>query len=181
MASLRKNIERLNDWVQSGVGEDTLFEELSNERKQYEKFLQDFRKANVKTMLEIEKRNRQELMEMKADRNLTYASNTSNGLHNNYSRLWKQENDITEKMLSISKYLSETTQKSALTLDTLIASSQNVHATKDELQTTTATISYSGQLLKKYGRRECTDKILLAFAFAFFLACVAYIIQKRLF
>lgn len=181
LAAIRKNIERLNDWVQCGVDDDNLFQELSNQRKSYEHLQQTFRKANMQTMLDIEKKNRQELLEMKADQNLIYAPRPTNGSYSNYNRLWKQENDITQKMLAISKNLSETTQKSALTLDTLILSSQNVHSTKDELQTTSETISYSGQLIRKYGRRECTDKILLSFAFAFFLASVAYIIQKRLF
>lgn len=46
---------------------------------------------------------------------------------------------------------------------------------------TSGVISQSGKLLDKYGRRDLTDKILMFFAFAFFLSCVVYIIQKRLF
>jgi protein transport protein SEC20 len=46
---------------------------------------------------------------------------------------------------------------------------------------TGSVIDQSGKLLAKYGRREFTDKVLLLFAFAFFLACVLYIVQKRLF
>lgn len=97
------------------------------------------------------------------------------------SSLISQQDSVTDKMLSISRHLSETTQKSAATLETLVASSANVEGTRDELQSTAGSISQSGKLLKKYGRRECTDKVLLMFAFAFFLACVVYIVQKRLF
>lgn len=92
-----------------------------------------------------------------------------------------QHESVTEKMLSISRHLSETTQKSAATLETLVASSVSVEGTSEELHNTAGTIQQSGKLLKKYGRRECTDKILLFFAFGFFLACVIYIVQKRLF
>lgn len=92
-----------------------------------------------------------------------------------------QHETVTEKMLSISRHLSETTQKSAATLETLVQSSVSVEGTQDELLNTQGTISQSGKLLNKYGRRECTDKILLFFAFAFFIACVIYIVQKRLF
>ena len=60
-------------------------------------------------------------------------------------------------------------------------SSSNVHGIQDELQTTGGVISQSGKLLAKYGRREFTDKVLLLFAFIFFLVCVLYILQKRLF
>lgn len=60
-------------------------------------------------------------------------------------------------------------------------SSTSVHSTRDELLTTSSVIQQSGTLLAKYGRRELTDKVLLFFAFAFFFACVLYIVHKRLF
>ncbi|CAH1991636.1 unnamed protein product [Acanthoscelides obtectus] len=75
----------------------------------------------------------------------------------------------------------QTTQRSALTLDTLTASSDNVLGTEEELKVTSGAIGQSGKLLAKYGRREFTDKVLVFFAFIFFLACVLYIMQKRLF
>jgi hypothetical protein len=64
---------------------------------------------------------------------------------------------------------------------TVANSSSNVQGTEEELKTTGSVIMQSRKLLDKYGRREFTDKFLLLFAFAFFLACVLYIIQKRLF
>lgn len=62
-----------------------------------------------------------------------------------------------------------------------VTSSDKVGGTKDELEHQQQAIVQSGKLLGKYGRREVTDKVLLALAFAFFLACVFYILQKRLF
>jgi len=62
-----------------------------------------------------------------------------------------------------------------------VNSSTNVQGIHDELQTTGSVIIQSGKLLAKYGRREFTDKVLLLFAFIFFLACVLYVLQKRLF
>lgn len=132
---------------------------------------------------------------------------------------------VTDQLLSISRNLADTTQRSAETLETLgnyfflltkkmvfnyvklacskpslveifsstyifnsqipphIAanSSTSVHSTRDELLTTSSVIQQSGTLLAKYGRRELTDKVLLFFAFAFFFACVLYIVHKRLF
>jgi protein transport protein SEC20 len=64
---------------------------------------------------------------------------------------------------------------------TVANSSSNVQGTQEELQTTGSVIVHSRKLLAKYGRREFTDKFLLIFAFVFFLACVLYILQKRLF
>jgi len=152
---------------------------VDDHRDQFSKTLQAFRKANVSTMLEIEKANREELMAITGESELRQRT-TTRARHNQGS-LVSQENDVTEKMLAISRHLSETTQKSAITLETLVASSQNVEATSDELHHTAGSISMSGKLLKKYGRRECTDKMLLFFAFSLFLACVFYIVQKRLF
>ena len=187
LAALRKNIDRLNDWARD-TGDPALSKEVDTQREQFSKVLQAFRKANVTTMMEIEKANREELMAITGETDLRQRHNvdTSRGgsgaaSRHNRSSLVSQENNVTEKMLAISRHLSETTQKSAITLETLVASSQNVEATRDELQNTAGTISQSGKLLKKYGRRECTDKMLLFFAFAFFLACVFYIVQKRLF
>lgn len=151
--------------------------------------LQAFRKANIQTMLELEKTDRVDLLasvstgsDTDGTRHRASAAATSGG-----SGLAKkagvvsQHESVTEKMLSISRHLSETTQKSAATLETLVASSVSVEGTSEELHNTAGTIQQSGKLLKKYGRRECTDKILLFFAFAFFIACVIYIVQKRLF
>lgn len=63
----------------------------------------------------------------------------------------------------------------------VVNSSSNVTSTQQELRDTGSAIAQSGKLLAKYGRREFTDKLILLFAFAFFLACVFYIILKLLF
>lgn len=60
-------------------------------------------------------------------------------------------------------------------------SSGNVKLTHKELGHTGSVIKQSGELLAKYGRREFTDKLILLFAFGFFIFCVLYVIQKRLF
>lgn len=128
-------------------------------------------------MLEIEKTDRSELLApATSDTDVRQRS----GLAKKGSVV-SQHESVTEKMLSVSRHLSETTQKSAATLETLVQSSVSVDGTQDELLNTQGTISQSGKLLQKYGRRDCTDKILLFFAFAFFIACVIYIVQKRLF
>lgn len=62
-----------------------------------------------------------------------------------------------------------------------VTSSDKVSGTRVELEHQQQVIVQSGKLLGKYGRREVTDKALLVLAFAFFLACVFYILQKRMF
>lgn len=139
--------------------------------------LQAFRRANITTMLEIEKLDKAELLSNTSEvrhRNVGQAKHTQSGLA-------YQQDSVTGKMLSISRHLSETTQKSAATLETLVSSSANVEGTSDELHHTAGSILHSKKLLKKYGRRECTDKILVFFAFTLFIVVVLYIVQKRLF
>ncbi|XP_055642349.1 vesicle transport protein SEC20 [Toxorhynchites rutilus septentrionalis] len=182
LAALRKCIERLDDWARD-EGDQDVYKEVDQHREQFSRTLQAFRKANISTMLEIEKQQKEELFELSPDNELRqrFPSGVAAAGKSNRSSLLSQQESVTDRMRSISQQLSDTTQKSAATLETLIYSSTSVEGTRDELLNTAGTISQSGKLLKKYGRRECTDKILLFFAFAFFLACVFYIVQKRLF
>lgn len=182
LAALRKCIERLDDWARD-EGDPNVYKEVDQHREQFSKTLQAFRKANISTMLEIEKQQKDELFALSPESELRqrHPGSSTTGSKSNRSSLLSQQESVTDRMRSISQQLSETTQKSAATLETLITSSTAVEGTRDELLNTAGTISQSGKLLKKYGRRECTDKILLFFAFAFFLACVFYIVQKRLF
>lgn len=127
-------------------------------------------------MLEIEKLDKAELLASTSE----VRHRTGHSKHSQSSLAYQQDS-VTEKMLSISRHLAETTQKSAATLETLVSSSSNVEGTNDELQNTAGSILHSKKLLKKYGRRECTDKILVFFAFTLFIVVVLYIVQKRLF
>lgn len=171
LSQLRKCIEKLDDWARD-ENDPQLSKDVDSHREQFSRTLQAFRKANISTMLEIEKSDKGELFTMTPDAELRQRHKTS---------LISQQESVTERMLSISKNLAETTQKSAATLDSLVQSSATVDSTNEELLNTGGTIQQSGKLLNKYGRRETTDKILLFFAFIFFLACVIYIVQKRLF
>lgn len=126
-------------------------------------------------MLEIERLDKADLLASTSEvRHRGSSKHTQSGLA-------FQQDSVTEKMLSISRHLSETTQKSAATLESLVTSSANVDGTNDELRNTAGIILTSKKLLKKYGRRECTDKILVFFAFTLFIMVVLYIVQKRLF
>lgn len=107
--------------------------------------------------------------------------------------------NVTDHLLSISRHLAETSQRSADTLETLgtlnlifyacpaywfyfaANSSHTLLTTQEEFKNMGGVIGQSGKLLAKYGRRELTDKVLVFFAFAFFMACVLYIIKKWLF
>lgn len=138
--------------------------------------MDSFKKANMRSMLTIEKNIKNELLKSSSgDQSLRQRPlRDKQSMANMSSR-------VTDQLLSISRQLAETTDRSAKTLETLVISSDNVTGTQEELKVTAGTISQSGKLLAKYGRREFTDKILMFFAFAFFIVCVIYIVKKRIF
>lgn len=203
IAVLKLSIEHLASIAETEVDEKKRVELLSavnNYKEQLNTSLAAFRKANVVSACVIDKLAREDLFSMSEEQ-----QNALRRRHDKQS-LTNASSQVTEKLLSISRHLAETTQRSADTLDTLcmcsvscyyllldskcrilqivivsVTSSDKVGNTKDELEHQQQAIVQSGKLLGKYGRREVTDKALLALAFVFFLACVFYILQKRLF
>lgn len=138
--------------------------------------MDDFKKANIKSMLSIDKSNKEELL-----RPMNEETSLRQRQKRDKNNMVKLTSSVTDQLLSISRQLADTTKSSADTLDSLVISSDNVIGTQDELKVTSGAIGQSGKLLAKYGRREFTDKMLMLFAFAFFIACALYIVQKRLF
>ncbi|XP_063236628.1 vesicle transport protein SEC20 [Bacillus rossius redtenbacheri] len=179
LATLRQHINQLEALARDEdkpSARAALLEEVEGHRQQLTSSYAAFRKANVACLLSLDRADKEELLD---------AAGEEVALRHRQRRdkegLVKASSSVTDQLLSISKNLAETAQRSAGTLDSLVNSSSNVHDTQQELLTTGSVILQSSKLLDKYGRREFTDKVLLFFAFAFFLACVVYIIQKRLF
>ncbi|XP_044743438.1 vesicle transport protein SEC20 [Chrysoperla carnea] len=179
IASLRKHIEHLNELV-SECNDEELDNEIDTHRKQLTSTLAAFRKANMNAMLTIEKANSTDLFDTNKDEDTSSTVRKRTAANAGKAGLLKVSSNVTDQLLSISRQLADTTQRSADTLDSLVSSSSSVQGTNDELINTKGTIGQSEKLLAKYGRREFTDKVLLFFAFSFFLACVLYIVQKRL-
>ncbi|EZA57773.1 hypothetical protein DMN91_002827 [Ooceraea biroi] len=178
IATLKSSIEQLASIAETEPNEDKKSELLAavdSYKKQLNSSLVAFRKANIVSACAIDKLARENLFSMPEDQqNALRKRRDKQSLANTSSK-------VTDKLLSIARQLADTTQRSADTLDTLLTSSDKVGGTKGELEHQQQVILQSGKLLGKYGRREVTDKALLALAFAFFLACVFYILQKRLF
>jgi protein transport protein SEC20 len=175
ISALRKFIDKFGDIAKERKNSQFLKDVVSY-REQLASTMDAFKKANIKSMLAIEKGVQDELMRPKNEETILRQRQKRDK-----ENLVKMSSNITEQLLSISRQLADTTKRSADTLDTLVTSSDNVIGSQEELKVTSSTISQSGKLLAKYGRREFTDKILMFFAFVFFVACVFYIVQKRLF
>ncbi|KAG6797200.1 vesicle transport protein SEC20 isoform X1 [Apis mellifera caucasica] len=178
IAILKSSIDKLASIAERELSDKKRIEllaEVDVYKQQLNTSLAAFRKANVVSVCVIDKLAKEELLSMPEEQQSAIRRR-----HDKKS-LANTSNQLSDKLLSISRHLAETTQKSADTLDTLIISSDKVTSTKDELEHQQQAIVQSGKLLGKYGRREVTDKALVALAFIFFLACVIYILQKRLF
>lgn len=175
LTQLRELIDKLESLGKESFDSDVIAD-AKNHMEQYYNTFSMFRKANVLCMLAIEKANKDELFK---------ASDDSNALRQRVKKdkasMVKMSSGITDQLLSISRHLADTTQLSADTLQTLANSSMTVTGTTGELHETKNAISQSGKLLAKYSRRQFTDKLILLLGFAFFLACVLYILKKRLF
>lgn len=177
LAELRTNIENLELYARD-TADKKLMTEVESHRQQLTSTLKAFKEANFASLFAIEKAQREELHKKTNDED---ENTLRNRKKTDKSGLLKMSTGVTDQLLSISRQLADTTQRSQDTLDSLVTTSSTVKGTQDELQNTAGTISQSGKLLKKYGRREFTDKIIMFLAFLFFIACVFYIIQKRLF
>ncbi|XP_015510866.1 vesicle transport protein SEC20 [Neodiprion pinetum] len=177
IAALRSSIERLESLAfqeRSDKRKLEIYSEIESHKSQLTITLAAFRNANVVSACVIDRMAKDELLGMPDGHQSALRKRRDK------QALINMSGGVTDKLLGISRHLAETTQKSAYTLDTLITSSEKVTGTKDELEHQQQVIVQSGKLLGKYGRRELTDKALLVLAFAFFLACVFYILQKRL-
>ena len=89
--------------------------------------------------------------------------------------------NVTDSLTAISRQLAETVERSKLTVGNLEGTSKAVDELGDEYRMMGGVVGQSRKLITKYARREFTDKILIAFALAFFFAVVLYILRKRLF
>ncbi|KAJ8932791.1 hypothetical protein NQ314_014495 [Rhamnusium bicolor] len=175
ISALRKYLDKFGDIAKENKNPE-LLKEVVLLREQLASAMDAFKKANLKSMLTIEKGAKEELLKPTNDEAVLRQRQKRNK-----ESMVKMSSNVTDQLLSISRQLAETTQRSAATLETLVSSSDSVTGTQEELKVTSGAISQSGKLLAKYGRREFTDKILMLFAFAFFVACAVYIVQKRLF
>ncbi|XP_063360065.1 vesicle transport protein SEC20 [Cydia amplana] len=174
---LRDEIENMELYGKE-ASDDKYTAELASQRQQLAILLKEFKDANISSMFAIEKAQREELLKP--------PEGDESALRNRKKKvdrdaLLEKSSGVTEQLLQISRQLADTTQRSQNTLDSLVSSSSTVHGTQSELHNTAGSISESSKLLKKYGRREFTDKLIMFFAFLFFLAVCLYIVQKRMF
>jgi protein transport protein SEC20 len=114
----------------------------------------------------------------------------------------KTANDITERLMSISRSLANEVQVGQQSVNNLgkvlvfvfcdthatpwllffsVNSSHQVSETNEEFKNMSGHIQNSKRLLTKYGQRKSTNKLIIILAMVFFFATVLYIVKKRIF
>ncbi|XP_031774641.1 vesicle transport protein SEC20 isoform X2 [Apis florea] len=144
IAILKSSIDKLASIAERELSEKKKIElltEVDVYKQQLNTSLAAFRKANVVSICVIDKLAKEELLSIPEEQQSAIRRR-----HDKKS-LANTSNQLSDKLLSISRHLAETTQKSADTLDTLIISSDKVTSTKDELEHQQQAIVQSGKLL----------------------------------
>ncbi|XP_065225503.1 vesicle transport protein SEC20 [Planococcus citri] len=178
LSNLRKYIDDLETYAKEQTNQsmkNEIMQHVSLQKEQLQSSLKDFQKANVECVLSIEKKSTEELFAMSDPEEVLRKRN-----NRNHSSLLHENSEITDHMSSISRRLAEVIAESSGALETLVRSSTNITGIRDELRSTGSIIDQSGKILNKYQQREFTDKILIIFAFAFFMACVFYVVYCRI-
>jgi len=176
LASQRGLLERLQlAAVEPGrqLERAQLLEQAATYSQQLSSQQLQLRRANVTAQFNIERRDQTELF---GSRETSAESKKERGK----AQLAKMSSQVTDSLMSINRQLAEQVDRSKETLDVLVNSSDKVDETHDELKNMDGVIGQSRRLLNKYGRRELTDNLLFILAFAFFFACVLYVVKKRL-
>lgn len=153
--------------------------DVESHRLQMGQCQKQFREANLKCILQMQNRERDQLF-----RESTAAEGAGGGAHQrkkakDREALLSDSGQVTDNLAAISRQLADTVQRSSLTVDDLVGSSSTVQETNHEFKSMGAEIGQSRKLITKYGRRETTTHVLIFVAFCFFLAVVFHILRKR--
>jgi len=177
LGNFRKKLDRLRLLARKQMepaAREMLAKDVESHASQLAGCEKSFREANLKCILEMDKLNKTELM----------ATSSSEGSgarqrKRNKDTLVQESGQLTDNLAAISRQLASAVERSSKTVDELAQSSTVVGETQDEFKTMGSTIGQGRKLISKYGRRETTDRFLIFFAFAFFWACVFYVLRKR--
>merc|ERR1719410_2094241 len=175
---MRGNISKLDT-----LGRETLDLEESQailqivekHREQLTACQRQFRLANVKAMTGLETKSSRDLFKSSSEGETTVRNRRDK------EQMVTDYSNVTNSLMAISRQLADTVERSKQTVTSLEGTSKTVEELGEEYRMMGGVIGQSRKLITKYARREFTDKVLIAFALAFFFAVVLYILRKRLF
>ncbi|KAL4002044.1 Sec20 family protein [Acanthocheilonema viteae] len=152
-----------------------LLAQVKEHRNELEKNRRMFRQAILEFLKVVEEQSRSYLLQGCDDSQDIEFRNRRKRAEN----LKTQTLKATESLASMVTKMSNQLKLSEDTTSTLIHSSFLLKDTESEYSSMGAHIQSGGKLISKYGRRECTDKILIAFALLLYVVVILYILRKR--
>jgi protein transport protein SEC20 len=178
LAQFRSGVDAIKDTVANSSSAESkkLLQDAERHAMLMRELQKQFRAANLRCILEIQRRDKEELVGG-AGGQLRHRGQGARSADRD--SLVKESSAVTDGLSNISRQLAATVERSAKTMEELVQSSQTVEETHQEFMNMGSAIGQSKKLITKYGRREVTDRILILLAFAFFFACVFYILRKR--
>ncbi|KRZ91941.1 Vesicle transport protein SEC20 [Trichinella sp. T8] len=99
---------------------------------------------------------------------------------NEKKRNGSRARQLQSSLTSLLDKMNDTVEQSELTLNKLTASSTALREATYEMHGMSSLIHTSGKLLKKYKRRQFSDRFIIFICFGIFLLSAAYIVQSRL-
>ena len=171
-----QNLQTLAKDQKKREDQDMLLLDVENHQSELSSCQKQFKDSNLKCILRLQRAAKDDLFFSGQDSDHQVRRRRSQ----NREALVNETGQVTDNLTAISRQLAATVERSARTVEDLAESSQTVGETQDEFKNMGSVIGQSRKLITKYGRRETTDKVLIFFAFAFFFACVFYVLRKRL-
>lgn len=171
-------LQRLANKVKSVKQREELLVHVKEHRMELQRNRQSLRQAVLTQMKYIEEYSRDYLFRH-GDMN-----NEEMELRNRIKRSENLKNEsmkTTGSLSSLVSRMSDQLKLSEESTSTLIHSSALLRETEGEFASMGSHIQSGGKLISKYGRRECTDKILIALALLLYFLVIFYILRKRVF
>ncbi|VBB30660.1 unnamed protein product [Acanthocheilonema viteae] len=152
-----------------------LLAQVREHRNELEKNRRMFRQAILEFLKVVEEQSRSYLLQGCDDSQDIEFRNRRKRAEN----LKTQTLKATESLASMVTKMSNQLKLSEDTTSTLIHSSFLLKDTESEYSSMGAHIQSGGKLISKYGRRECTDKILIAFALLLYVVVIFKLMDEK--
>lgn len=169
-------LEKFSNKVRTRGERQELFDQIKEHRNEVERNKQTLRQTLVELKTLMDEQARTALFRKDvSDEKEVELRNRMKKMDNMKKEAFK----ATESLSSLVSRMGEQVKLSEETTSTLIHSSSVLKGTETEFDSMAAHITSGGKLISKYGRRECTDRILLTIALIVYFAVILYILRKR--
>ncbi|VDK85197.1 unnamed protein product [Litomosoides sigmodontis] len=175
LAHLIDALEKFANKITFRAGRTELLAQVKEHRNELEKNRQMLRQAILGFLKVMEEQSRSYLLQSDDDSQDIEFRNRKKRAEN----LKTQTLKATESLASLVSKMSDQLKLSEDTTSALIHSSFLLKDTESEYSSMGSHIQSGGKLISKYGRRECTDKILITFALLLYVVVIFNIMDEE--